>query len=379
MPCRIDQAVVRGEIDNTVEGKTAGWLWLAGREEPVTLDLAGDCWRDLAGTRLTFRNPAPELLHHCLTLNALQRGVVGDMTASRRTKAPAIPDDEAHALRQAGKEIPYCWQNSLYLEWFSEADGRMLIESSTFELHLSDHVWTMDADAEDAQRLANLHAMRDSMALLIRRVDAPMAGDDEFIWEERLKESERLTDAFIQVREKYGDDPDAQQKEAFAMGWDGLLDALAREDEAPLAGEDDDRPWLEAPENEEDDEPWNPDALFIKHPLQERAQEMVLRGIDLTRAGGDHPAAETLNRTLMQVAGKMAGALNGGEYARETGFVLALLKRCLNWQNDALAACSELIAATDDHDHERAMEALRDSIFELREAIVNLRKELKEN
>ena len=317
MPCRIDQAVVRGEIDNTVEGKTAGWVWLAGREQPVTLELSG-------------------------------------------------------------QEIPFSWKNSLYLEWFSEANGRILIESSGFELHLSDHAWKMDEDAEEAQKLANLHAMRDCMAQLIRRVD-PMAGDDEFVWEERLKESERLTEAFVEVREKYGDDPDAQRKEAFAMGWDGLLDALAREGEPQAPGEDVEDSWLAEPEFEEQEETWDPDSLFIQHPLQEKAHEIVLRGIDLTRAGGEHPAADVLNRTLMQVAGKMAGALNGGDYARETGFVLALLKRCLNWQNEALAACMELIDAADDPDHQRAMEALRDSIFELREDIVNLRKELKEN
>jgi hypothetical protein len=59
--------------------------------------------------------------------------------------------------------------------------------------------------------------------------------------------------------------------------------------------------------------------------------------------------------------------------------VLAMLKRCLGWQNDALAACSELVSASTDPDHTRALEALRDSIFEIREGIVNLRKELKEN
>ena len=104
----------------------------------------------------------------------------------------------------------------------------------------------------------------------------------------------------------------------------------------------------------------------------------MIRGIDLTRAGEEHPATATLNAALMQVAGKLAGALNG-DYERETGYVLAMLKRCLGWQNDALAACSELIDAADDNDHSRALEALKDTIFEIREEIVNLRKELKEN
>lgn len=376
MAHRIDEAVERGEIDNTVEGKTTGRIWLAGNEQPLVLDLAGDCWRDLAGARLTFRNPAPKA-PAVLPLAAEQRGVIGDMTASRKSKAVLVSDQEAHALRTSGQEIPFNWKNSLYLEWFSETDGRVLIESNGYELEISDPAWVMDEDAEEAQKLANLHAMRDCMTQLIRRVD-PLAGDDEFVWEERLKESERLSEAFVQVREKYGDDADAQRKEAFAMGWDGLLDALAREGE-PQEEPDKVESWLEDPEFEEEEEEWDPESLFIQHPLQKKAQEVWQRGMDLIRAGGEHPAADKLNRDLMQMACKMAGALNGGDYARETGFVLALLKRCLSWQNEALAACMELIEAADDPDHRRAMEALRDLIFELREDIVNLRKELKGN
>ncbi len=96
----------------------------------------------------------------------------------------------------------------------------------------------MDEDAEEAQKLANLNAMRDFMAQLIRRREATgrrADGDgelDEFAWEERLKESDRLTDAYQEVLEKYMEDADSERKEAFVMGWDGLLDALAERDEA---------------------------------------------------------------------------------------------------------------------------------------------------
>lgn len=370
--------MIRGEIDNTVEGKTTGRIWLVGREQPLVLDLDGDCWRDLAGARMVFRNPAPEGPSK-MELDGEQRGVIGDMTASRRSKRVLATDQEAWVLRREGKEIPFEWKNSLYLEWYSRTNGRVLIESGSFELEISDRAWEMDEDAEEAQKLANLHAMRDCMSQLIRRVD-PLAGDDEFVWEERLKESERLSQAFVQVREKYGGDADAQRKEAFAMGWDGLLDALAREGE-PEAGEEEES-WLEDPDldEEEDDFEWDPASLFIQHPLQKKAQEVWQRGRDLIQAGGEHPAAAKLEHDLMQLACKMAGALNGGDYPRETGFVLALLKRCLTWQNEAMSACLELIeAAADDPDHRRAMEALRDSIFEVREDIMNLRKELKGN
>lgn len=380
MAWRIDDAVVRGEIDNTAEGRTSGRLWLLGREEPVRLDLAGDCWRDLAGTRLSFRNPSPRPQPNC-DLAPLQRGLVGDMTASRKNKVPLVSEEEFSVRYAAGEEIPFCWKNTLYLEWFSEQNGRVVIETCDFELVLSDRLWEMDEDAEEAQKLANMQAMRDFMNALVRRIepaddrrDEGGGEEDEFQWEERLKESDRLAEAYQEVLEKYLDDPDAERKEAFAMGWDGLLEALADESEAARDG------GAEGDVEEDDDgNVWeDEESSFRQHPLQAKSHEIVLRGIDLTRAGGDHPAAAALNGALLQVAGKLAGALNG-EYERENGYVLAMLKRCLGWQNDALAACGELIAAEEDPDQQRALEALRDSIFGIREETVNLRKLLKGN
>ena len=378
---RIDDALERGEIDNTVEGKTTGRLWIFGRAQPVLLDLTGDCWRDLAGTRLTFRNPAPKAQVN-MDLFPIQHGVVGDMTASRKNKVPLVSDDEFAAMYAARQQIPFCWKNTLYLEWFSERNGRVVIETCDFELELSERTWEMDDDAEEAQKLANMQAMRDFMNHLVRRiepadrnVDSSGEEEDEFQWEERLKESDRLADAYQEVLEKYLDDPDAERKEAFAMGWDGLLEALAEESEAPPPVEPS---WSPDDSADDDEEVYDDDADMRQHPLQAKAQEVVIRGIDLTRAGDEHPAAAALGSALMQVAGKLAGALNG-DYERETGYVLAMLKRCLGWQNDALAACSELVAAATDNDHSRALEALRDSIFEIREEIVNLRKELKRN
>ena len=59
MAWRIDEAVIHGELDNTVEGRTTGKVWLVGREEPIELELEGDAWRDLAGTKLKFFNRNP--------------------------------------------------------------------------------------------------------------------------------------------------------------------------------------------------------------------------------------------------------------------------------------------------------------------------------
>lgn len=383
MAWRIDEAVVRGEIDNTVEGRVTGRIWLAGRQEPLDLDLAGDCWRDLAGTRLAFVNPTPKA-EDLDGLETRQRGQVGDITASRKNKVLLIPYEEVKARHAAGEEVPVVWKNTLYLEWFSERNGRVVIETTDFELMAGERLWEMDEDSEEAQKLANLQAMRDAMEAIIRRPtpderSRTEGDDDEFAWEERLKESDRLTDAYQEVLEKYMDDAGAEQKEAFVMGWDGLLETLADKaegsDAGVAAGEFSDGPAEE--EDEGDDWREEDEELFRVHPLQDKSQDLVLRAMDLIRAGGDHPAGEQLTSALLQVTGKLAGALNG-DYEREAGYVLAILKRCLNWLNDAGAACGELIEAATDPDHRKAMEAVRVSLFDIRDEIVTLRRALKQ-
>lgn len=398
MAWRIEEAVIRGEIDNTTEGRTTGRIWLAGRDHPLVLSLDGDCWRDLAGTKLRFENPDPRANEDGTALDENQAGVIGDMTASRKSKVQTVGEDESRRLYDEGKEIPYEWRNVLYLEWFSDINGRVMIETSGYQLTISEHEWQMDEDSEAAQKLANLNAMRDFMSQVIRRrspddEDPRDAGElDEYAWEERLKESDRLTDAYQEVLEKYMEDEDSERKEAFVMGWDGLLDALAERQEAGEQGfsygkenpdfdsedlfddeeaDDDDDPSLGRFELDDDDE---------THPLQARAQELALRAMDLIRReDGPGTPSYKLISSLLQVSGKLAGALNGrgSGYEPETGFVLAVLKRCLNWLNDAVGACQELIALEQDPDHKAALEHLRTTAFEIRDSIVELRRELK--
>lgn len=398
MAWRIDEAVTHGEIDNTVEGHTTGLVWLTGRDEPLILSLDGDCWRDLAGTRLEFENPSPKPLAEMDALDIDQIGIIGDMTASRKNKVPSVSEKEFQEYYENGREIPFEWRNTLYLEWFSEINGRVVIESTDYKLAISPHEWEMDEHAEGAQKLANLSSMRDFTAQVIQRRD-PKGSEpdspeelDEFQWEERLKESDRLTDAYQEVLEKYIDDQDCEQKEAFVMGWDGLLDALAERDES---GEDDDHDEddnssysddeLELMECEDDELEYAAEVGSIfgdgnEHPLQICAQELALRAMDVMQQDAEPGTASyVLINNLLQVSGKLAGALNdrGSEFEPETGYILALLKRCLNWLNEAVGACQELIEHENDPDQKAALEHLRSSAFEVRAGIVELRRELK--
>jgi len=390
MAWRIDEAVVYGEIDNTVEGRTTGRVWLAGRDEPLILSLDGDCWRDLAGTRLQFENSSSKSVPDAEALDMDQVGIVGDMTASRKAKVPTVNEEEVHELYQNHQEIPYEWRNTLYLEWFSEINGRVVIESSGYTLTISPHEWNMDEDAENAQKLANLNSMRDFMAQVIRRLEPDVPDEDgpkeldEYAWEERLKESDRLTDAYQEVLDKYMEDPDSEQKEAFVMGWDGLLDALAERDESmeesdyQMLGD-----GLSEFDEDEDDLSLADEKGFgadPDHPLQAKAQELAMRAMDvIQRDGGPGTASYNLITHLLQVSGKLAGVLNGrgSDYEPEAGFVLAVLKRCLNWLNEAVGACQELIDLEQDPEQKAAFEDIRSSVFAIRDNIVALRRELK--
>ncbi len=399
MAWRIDESVTRGEIDNTIEGHTTGRIWLVGHEAPLVLSLLGDCWRDLAGTRLRFENPSPQAVADTHTLDVNQSGIVGDMTASRKNKVPTVTDEEFHRLCQSHSEIPYEWKNTLSLEWFSESNGRVVIESAAYKLEISPHEWQMDEDAEEAQKLANLNAMRDFMAQIIRR---PECADeepeepeelDEYAWEERLKESDRLTDAYQEVLEKYMEDSDCEQKEAFVMGWDGLLDALAEREEGGACqfSDETDEEGYDCPsalsfgpgtdEEEGFPEPGDEECEENQdHPLQNKAQELAMRAMDVVQsdAGPGTPAYQLVS-ALLQVSGKLAGALNGrgSGYEPENGYVLAVLKRCLNWLNESVGACQQLMQEESDTDQIAALAHLRSSAFEIRDEITELRRSLK--
>jgi hypothetical protein len=67
------------------------------------------------------------------------------------------------------------------------------------------------------------------------------------------------------------------------------------------------------------------------------------------------------------------------DYEPEAGFVLAVLKRCLNWINEAVGACGELLAAAEDADGRAALESIRAEIFAIRDGITELRRELKKS
>lgn len=178
MAWRIDEQVDHGELDNRARGQVTGRIWLVGRDAPVELDLVGNCWRDLAGLQLIFANrePKPGPIER---IASRQKGVVGDITASRKVKVPDIPIEQIGAYEAAKKPWPWHWGNALHLEWFSQTNGRVIIETAAFDLRIvGDATWAMSAEEENQQRRANGEALTGFMNRLAG-ADGPGIGMDE--------------------------------------------------------------------------------------------------------------------------------------------------------------------------------------------------------
>jgi hypothetical protein len=188
MAFRIHKSVVRGRIDNRVKGTVTGEIWIEGRAEPIVLELKGNAWPDLAGCLLMFTNlRKPTRDAQASALAALQRGTIGDLTASRKLRVFDVPLEEALAMCKRKEKPPEHMANSLYLEWFSEFNGRVVIESTDYELTISAPQWRMTK--EDEQNRAQLAAegLEGFMTELTDAIELNKRGqkDPEDHWDEQ--------------------------------------------------------------------------------------------------------------------------------------------------------------------------------------------------
>ncbi len=113
MAWRVSAYLIEGELDNTHLGKVNGWMQFAGMKEKMTFDLTGDFHRDIRGAKIHFTgdaaetDPPADAQSEVEGLAVHQTGNVGDITAG-------LP--------------PLDYVNYPYLEWYSDENGRVVIE-----------------------------------------------------------------------------------------------------------------------------------------------------------------------------------------------------------------------------------------------------------
>ena len=398
MAFRIHDSVVRGEIDNRVKGIVCGRIWVEGSAEPVTLELKGNAWPDLAGCLLTFTNPQRRSPHpHLDSLNPIQRGTIGDLTASRKVRVFDVPLEEALKMIRRKAKPPEHMANSLYLEWFSEANGRVVIESADYELTISAPEWRMTPE-EDAERATQAAAgMDDFMEKLTGAVEQQQRGQkhpdeewNEHDYEKFLKECDARTDKYIELLDKYGDSDEAEARIAKEMDWPDE-DTTGEEAEQERMSVEEINAICEAAANEPPPEPdphregidWiRTEGGDLCHPLQHRCFESAIKfWRQADELGLDKSADKDLDQFIFEfqsTSAKLAGALNGiarGQCFTDPAFTIARLKRALDHLHKSQAgleavAPKKLLPAT-------TVAEARKEMFELREGILRLMDELR--
>lgn len=407
MAWRIDEHIIRGEIDSRERGRVSGRLWFHGRENPVVLNLEGGPGRDLAGHVLRFTNPEPKA-GDLSGLTEMQEGVVGDITASRKVKVPECSMEELLESYKAKRKFPWHWANSLYLEWFSRTNGRVVIKSASYVLEIEPAAaWEMTEAEEAAQHEANAAAMMsfmDDLGKLISGETTEETDDDDPRSDaEREAETEDARMNLLLDRVTARLDREGHAESDFSR--------ILEEERERLNLENGVKPEKLTDKQQAEREAWREEMIASAneamqdmeaekwkddggeepaHPLVERATELSIRLHHEVDAAGwvpdgapdEHPLYEIVGKS-MSAAAKLAGALGMCDDdepwppdALIAGDVIVRLKNARNYIADCLRAL-------DSADTENLADApwravVRCEFEEISAAVTNLIREARE-
>jgi hypothetical protein len=330
MAWRLNEMVTRGVIDNRQKGKVTGTLWLDGQEAAIRLELDGDCDDDLAGCLLEFvnHNPRPD---HSVGRFRDQVGAAGTITASRKVRT--LPSDVR--VEELNREMieQLGWSNSLYLEWFSKFNGRVVVELVDPEVRVSEPAWSFTAEEKaEREKLAEqgsgfVHMVK------VNELQGDTEKPDEFLYEQALQSFDDYVLKFEELWEKYDGDPDRDQKIADELGCTLVHD-----------GGEEDELTSEEPNDEIEGAPAEcPEPLWWRDPLMIRAKDLCVSVSEFGKMGKLDLAAsrrlDELQLGLAQGMAKLGDALHGvieGNETRDPAFLVAVLKRSLNKYHLAL-------------------------------------------
>jgi len=205
---------------------------------------------------------------------------------------------------------------------------------------------------------------------------------NEFEWEKFLKESDKRTDKFQELFEKYIDHPDRDQIIAREMGWEGMEKAESDEKECFEAPQDDeiDGSTVLEPNPMTEGVDWVRDESgHVHHPLTLDIINASSRMWHECEKQGSLSTTEVHQMiSAFQITGaKVAGALDslGYEDERDGGFIVACLKRALTYLHQAIDAAGKvrdkkLLS-------EEVLDEYQKTLFEVRERILNLMNDFR--
>src|SRR4051794_17376497 len=205
--------------------------------------------------------------------------------------------------------------------------------------------------------------------------DEPEKIWDEYDWERFLQQQDRKTEKYMELLERYIDDPNRDQIIAREMGWYHLLDKDGEKwvesvdslfDEDAEVAEDDD-----AIDEEEEGE------SFEVHPLYQASFALTIWIDQLFEELSDtqnQPSAVKLSTQAAIASAKLAAALSDDD-VDEIGMTIAYLKRALKAMTVSMEAAGQLLGERLISPRQHGV--LKQRLFQVRDGIITLMGEYR--
>ncbi|HEY1583443.1 MAG TPA: hypothetical protein VGF73_10135 [Chthoniobacterales bacterium] len=200
---------------------------------------------------------------------------------------------------------------------------------------------------------------------------------DEYEWERFLQQQDQKTEKYMELLERYIDDPQRDEIVAREMGW-----CRPNEEEGEDWNEDLESFLEETAEEEEEESaalercPGDAES-FEQHALYRAAFALTIwidQLFESTPALQSDPAAVKLATHTALAAAKLAAALSDEE-AEELGMTIAYLKRSLKAVTVALDASGQLLAEKSITPEQYV--AVKQRIFQVRDGVILLMGEFR--
>jgi len=191
----------------------------------------------------------------------------------------------------------------------------------------------------------------------------PEGAWDEYDWERFLQQQDHKTEKYMELLEKYLDDPNRDQIIAREMGWTQLLEGKDWTSEVDALLDDDE---TEACPRE------GPDATFEEHTLYKAAFALTVwidKLFDDNANLQNEPSAVKLATHAALASAKLAAALSG-EDVDEIGMTIAYLKRALKAITLSMDGAAALLTEKRVSENEHAV--LLQRLFQVRDGIITL-------
>src|SRR5678815_5572668 len=200
--------------------------------------------------------------------------------------------------------------------------------------------------------------------------DEPEKVWDEYDWERFLQQQDRKTEKYMELLERYIDDPNRDQIIAREMGWNHLLDEDGRHwEESVDSLFEEEAEALAADEQEENQAG---EESFEVHPLYQASFALTVwvdQLLEELPGTQNLPAAVKLSTQAAIASAKLAAALSDDD-VDEIGMTIAYLKRALKAIITALEAAMQLRRESRiDADQ---FSTLNQRLFHIRDGIIEL-------